>query len=320
MGKSRNHFLLVFLGLGLFNLAAAAAATRLDDAPIGRVLQLPVTEWRNDRIADKAIIVGVHGLTFYANAFDDLASHLADCGYPFYAADLRGFGRWKTEYKKFHGDNKVHFTQSEADLVNLLKELRRTNPTQKIYCVGESLGANYALWIASTNPDLIDGVIACSPCVKRFIHPRLRWGVDFWSGLLHPKTQMNLEPYINPYLSHDKKLTKACLADPKICRRLSPVELVKTSKTNKWTIQNVRNIPPHMPILILAGQKDRVFKTRALPTFVAQLGSKEVVLKILKGKGHLLFEHQPIQSYIGDLVDPWLDAQTKGRETIVRAQ
>lgn len=320
MRIARNQFLLALISLVVSSLPVWADTIRCDQSTVGSALKLPVCEWRNNGISDKGLIVAVHGLTFYAKAYDDLACHLADRGYPFFAGDLRGFGRWKTQSQSFQGDSKVHFTQSEVDLINLLKEVKRRNPEQKIYCMGESLGANYALSIASNHPKLIDGVIACSPCVKRYVHPRLRWGVDFLDGLLHPKRQMNLEPYINPYLSHDKSLTRACLADPDICRKLSPVELVKTSITNKGTIENVASIPDQMPILIIAGEKDRVFKASALPDFVAEMGSKEVILKVLKGKGHLLFEHQPVHADIAELVDGWLDSQTKGKDTIVDAR
>src|SRR5262245_27873496 len=83
------------------------------DSALGEKLQLPVYEWVDTTVPPKGIIVAVHGLTFYAAAYDKLARHLAANGYRVYAADLRGFGRWKNEFKKFGGDDQIHFTQSK---------------------------------------------------------------------------------------------------------------------------------------------------------------------------------------------------------------
>lgn len=301
----------------LFALPAFAEVVRLDDNSVSTKLSVPVHIWQDKSVPPKGIVVAVHGLTFYALAFDDLATYLAKRGYTFYAADLRGFGRWKTEAAKFHGDTDIHFTKSEDDLLNLLTLVREQNPQCKIYCLGESLGANYALWVASVKAPLIDGVIAGSPCVKLCVHPRLRWGIDTITGLLHPKTPLNLEPYINPYLSHDKSVTRSCLKDPKICRSLSPTNLVKTSITNKKTLENVGDIPKDMPILIIAGEKDRVFQAKALVKFVPLLGSKNVSLKVLKGKGHLLLEHQPVKSDVVSIIDDWLDQRNSESITTV---
>ncbi len=305
------------LALVFIALPAFAEVQCLKDNPSQAKLNLPIWVWQNKDVPQKGVIVAVHGLTFYAAAFDNLARHLADKGYTFYAADLRGFGRWKIEAAKFNGDDLVHFSQSQEDLATLLKLVRSENPNSKIYCLGESLGANYALWVASTYPSLIDGVIAGSPCIKCCVHVRLRWPADFLQGLLHPKTRLNLEPYINPYLSHDKVVTVDCLKDSKICRSLSPVDLVKTRITNRRTIEHVSEIPSDMPILIIAGRKDRVFKTSSLIEFIPQIGSKKITMNVLENKGHLLLEHQVVLPEVSSMIDEWLDKQTKKTETVV---
>src|SRR5579883_464190 len=133
--------------------SAYAEAIRCDDNSVGRKLNLPVCCWSNPEVPQKGVIVAVHGLTFYAAAFDDVATHFADRGYTFYAADLRGFGRWKDEASKFNGDKLIHFTQSQEDLLHVLAAVKEENPTGKLFCFGESLGANYALWVASKSPN-----------------------------------------------------------------------------------------------------------------------------------------------------------------------
>lgn len=280
------------------------------DSAIGEKLQLPVYEWVDTTVQPKGIVVAVHGLTFYAAAYDKLARHLAANGYAVYAADLRGFGRWKTEAKKFGGDDQIHFTQSKEDLLRIVTELRIQHPEQQIICLGESLGANYALWALSEEQgQLFDAGIIFAPGVKTRIHPQPRMAIDFFRGLRHPNKRLNLEPYITPYLSNDKQLTNACLADASICRDLSPVELIKAHITNRRAIEHVERIPATTPIMLVGGANDQVFKSAALPDFAKRLGSQDVSVTTLSGKGHLLLENQEVDARIQDALDNWLQTR-----------
>ena len=150
-------------------LAAAQAVPAMAETVIrtqtaeGDALKLPVYSWTDSAVATKAIIFAIHGVTLYSRNFDEPAKHLASEGYPVYALDMRGFGRWQAESSKFAGDTGIHYTQSQEDLENVLKKLRAEYPDKKLYVLGESIGANLALWLASKNPELMDGVILSSP-------------------------------------------------------------------------------------------------------------------------------------------------------------
>jgi alpha-beta hydrolase superfamily lysophospholipase len=62
-----------------------------------------------------------------------------------------------------------------------------------------------------------------------------------------------------------------------------------------------------MPMLIIAGEKDAVFKPQSIPVLVSQMGcAASTSLNILKGKGHLLLEHQTVDPSIAGLIDQWL--------------
>ncbi len=282
------------------------------DSKVGEELNLPVYEWVDTSVPQKGIIVAIHGLTFYADAYDKLARHLASEGFTFYACDLRGFGRWKTDYAKFGGDDQVHFTQSKDDLTRLAKTLRAENPDSRMIVLGESLGANYALWsMSEEGGQLFDGAVVFAPGVKTRIHPKPRMAVDFFHGLRHPKKPMNLEPYITPYLSNDRQVTQTCLKDPLICKELSPIELIKVALTNKESIQKVKNIPADKPIMIVAGDEDAVFKTSAINKWARRLGSDNVSIHELPNKGHLMLESQDVDMGVVGIVDDWLSTAPK---------
>jgi alpha-beta hydrolase superfamily lysophospholipase len=285
---------------------AVAAPTCSLDSEAAEKLNLPIYEWSDSTVPNKGTIVAIHGLTFYAAAYDDFAKHLAEQGYRVYAADMRGFGRWKEECKKYGGDDKIHFTQSTEDIVKLLTYLHNRSGEKSI-CLGESLGANLALTVAAEHPDLVQSAIVSAPCVKTCVHPTARWAVDFWKGLAHPNKPLNLEKYIEPYLSNNKELTAACMADQKICRSMSPVELIKADKTNKMAIAQVESIPETMPMLIMAGKEDQVVKASALPKMVARLKTKDKTLHVIPKHGHLMIEHQKVDTVVADVIDSWLE-------------
>jgi alpha-beta hydrolase superfamily lysophospholipase len=197
-----------------------------------------------------------------------------------------------------------------------MQTLRQKYPNQKMFCLGESLGANMAAWLVSAHPELCDGAILGSLCYKNRMHPQPRWVVDFVKGVQHPNKRLDLTPYITPYLSNDRSLTQACLKDTKIFRAMSPVELVKADKTNKLALMAVEQIPHGFPILIISGEKDSVFKTSALPEVLNRFGSKELSVNILPNKGHLLLEHQSVKPEVGSLIDGWLNHQTTTEEVV----
>jgi acylglycerol lipase len=300
----RSYFLQMLLSLTLLAPALAEPVCNVD-SELGKELNLPIYEWIDTSVPTRAVVVAVHGMTFYAHSYDNVARYFAAKGYPFYAADMRGFGRWTKESAKFNGDDKIHFTASEEDLVKIVQTLKSKNPDTNIICMGESLGANIALWLISEHPDLVSASILSAPGVKTCIHPRFRWAPDLVRGLAHPKSPMNLEPYITPYLAEDKSIAESCLKDPQMKRSLSPVELVKAHITNTRCLKQVNQIPPNMPILVMAGKKDQVFKTGKLVEFVKTMGSKKVTMQVFPEKGHLLIEHQPLDPQITKVIDDW---------------
>ena len=295
--------------LSLFSVAtriAGAEPVVCEQTVEGKALNLPMCSWTEPTVPTKAIIFAIHGVTFYSETFDEPAKHLASEGYPFYALDMRGFGRWQSESKKFDGDSGIHYSQTQLDLENVLRKLRSEYPDKKIFVIGESIGANLALWLASKDPDLLDGVILSSPCIKARFHPIPRIIVDTFRGVLYPNARQTTAPYIKKYISEDKRVREAYFEDPQVVHYMSPVETFKSLKTNTRAILAVKDIPAQMPILILAGRKDQIYNASAIPQFVAKLGSENKTVVIEKNKGHILLETKFIEPDVLVKIDDWL--------------
>jgi alpha-beta hydrolase superfamily lysophospholipase len=311
MAKSpefKNHLLLAALGLSLYANASASAATQFNNqSELGGKLKMPIHEWYNDGQSAKAIIVAVPALIFNGRAYDGIARHLADEGYHVYSADIRGYGDWLDKDKKFGDDQAIHYGQSKEDLTKILTTLRKDFPDKKVYCLGESLGANLALWEASTDPQLLDGVITVGLTNRnRKLTPRPHWVVTITKGLDHPKHPIDLKMYMLPVLTEDRKVTEAMVNDKETTTALSPTDIIKANITNKNSIKEVEKIPPSMPVLIIAGAKDHVQNSKTLHELMQRIGSRQKELRILPGKGHVLIEHRVADPVIVQLIDRWL--------------
>ncbi len=309
--KSRTLKLAVTGALAslLFAHSVKAEPVQIQDSNVGQELNLPVMEWKDDAAPTKAIIFGIHGATLYSGTFDHFARHLAAEGYPVYALDMRGYGRWQHENDKFGGDSLIHYTQSKEDIAEVLGMLRRIHPHEKIYCMGESLGSNMALWLLSNKPELADGAILSSPCIKKAMHPSPRMIVDLVKGYKSPYKPHDLEPHIAPYLSEDPTVTEHYMKDPMINRRLSAADLIKSMRTNSDALKDAEKIPADMPLLVVAGAKDQIYKADGIEPFMKTTGSQKQTIFIAPDKGHLLLETTHTDPKIMGKIDDWLAKQ-----------
>ncbi|CAN5727303.1 alpha/beta hydrolase [soil metagenome] len=309
--KSRTFKLAVtgILASLLFAHSVNAEPVQIQDSNVGQELSLPVMEWKDDAAATKAIILGIHGATLYSGTFDHFARHLASEGYPVYALDMRGYGRWQHENDKFGGDSLIHYTQSKEDIAEVLGMLRRIHPHEKIYCMGESLGSNMALWLLSNKPELADGAILSSPCIKKALHPSARMVVDLVKGYKSPYKPQDLEPHIAPYLSEDPTVTEHYMKDPMIKLRLSAADLIKSMRTNSDALKDAEKIPADMPLLVVAGAKDQIYKADGIKPFMKTTGSQKQTIFISPDKGHLLLETTHTDPKIMSEIDDWLAKQ-----------
>jgi alpha-beta hydrolase superfamily lysophospholipase len=296
---------------------ACAAPVCIKDSDIGKQLDLPIYEWVDTSKRRAGVIVAVHGLTLYAFAWDKLATRLAQKGYRVFALDQRGFGRWRTEGTKYNGNDKIEIGQSQQDLLDLLTTLRQANPDQKLFCLGESLGANMCLSLASEHPELCDGAILSAPCHKRRHHPKLRTALDVAEEIVEPNKPLNLAPFSEPYLTNDPALAQACNNDPGIYRKMTPVELVKVDLLCNRAFAQAKTLPADYSLLIIAGTADAMFKQSELPKAVKEFGTHNATVTLLPGKGHLLLEHQAVNPSIFAPLDSWLNVRSSASAVAV---
>lgn len=150
-------------------------------APDGAKLGLTV--WPAEGTDDpEYVVVGVHGMSDYANAFHMAAPYWAARGVTTYAYDQRGFGR--SPNKGYWPEEKL----MRADLRTAVDVARERHPDAVITVVGISMGASVAMTaFGSDNPPKADRLILSGP------------GLRGW-GAINPLYRVSLyaSAHINP--------------------------------------------------------------------------------------------------------------------------
>jgi acylglycerol lipase len=129
-------------------------------------IRLPLREWKaqgdqsKERDAPKAVIIALHGMSDYSNAFDMPGTEWAKRGITTLAIDQRGFGRSSNPGLWAGGD------VMRDDLNDFAAAAHARYPGVKIFAAGESMGGAVVLSaLVSPQPPVLDGAILISPAV-----------------------------------------------------------------------------------------------------------------------------------------------------------
>lgn len=122
-----------------------------------------------------AVIVGLHGMNDYANAFNLAAPVWAAQGIETYAVDQRGFGR-SPGRGVWAGEALI-----TEDLRTLCRSVRSRHPNAVLAVVGESMGAAVAMAsFASDRPPDADRLVLVAPAVWGWSSQPLPYKTTLW--------------------------------------------------------------------------------------------------------------------------------------------
>src|SRR5262249_41675076 len=121
-------------------------------------LRLGLMHW--DAQNPFAVIVALHGMSDYSNAFAMPAPFWAEHGITTYAYDQRSFGH-SFEPGIWPGNDILR-----RDLADFVDVVKARHPGLPVYVLGESMGGAVAMTaFASDNPPKADGLILVAPAV-----------------------------------------------------------------------------------------------------------------------------------------------------------
>lgn len=245
-------------------------------------LKLPVRHW--DAPQPIALIVALHGMSDYSNAFDMPGTWWAAHGITTLAYDQRSFGR---------APNPGIWPGADAlrgDLDDFVDAARMKYPRVPVYAMGESMGGAVVLSaLAATHPPHADGVILVAPAMWSRSDMPLSYRVALW-----------VTAHTMPGLTLTGKGLKIWPSDNiEMMRKLARDPLFQhgTRADAVYGLVNLMDearhaperLPPQTPpILFLYGAKDQIIPKEPSEAVIAALGARATVHRYEHGYHMLL--------------------------------
>jgi alpha-beta hydrolase superfamily lysophospholipase len=237
-----------------------------------------VRRWKPAFKAEKAVVC-IHGFGGHSGGFKPLGESLAAGGIDVYGLDLRGFGNSK-ETDLPRGDTK-DFERHMQDIDEATTLVRRNSQCQKLYVLGHSLGALYALWYGAKYPEASDGLILAAPAIE--VKPRITQEVrDKFLTLLAtaPETMIDARRAAPKTGEVIPDLLRTSRFSVRYCCSIASVLM----RNNAF--QNAANVKK--PTLIIQGEADDEALPSGAKRLFEALAVEDNTLRMLPGVDHFL--------------------------------
>ena len=215
---------------------------------------------------------------------------------------------------------KVRYSETYKDLLKMTRVVSSNYPDLPLFLVGESMGAGMALHVAGTAPECVDGLVLSSPAIKRKLNLVPRVVVDLCKFVRHPRSPVDISPYIRKFASEDPEIAELCVVDPMVRKHLSVGDLVRTSREINRNIKFAKSVPPDIPVLIIQGDKDRMVKSNGASLLLSHLRCKDQTMKWFEGRGHILLETPLITDETMSVVEEWINYQAQIRRKLASSR
>lgn len=323
------------LAFALLALTASACAPRLQQ--LGPEMRMPAIEqvqedgktedryvtrdgtklglmhW--DASMPKAVIVALHGMNDYSNAFSLPAPWWASQGISTYAYDQRGFGRSPQTGIWPGGD------LMRRDLTDFVDVMRRRYPSIPVYVLGESMGGAVAMTaFASGMPPKADGLILIAPAVWGRQSMPFTYRLALWTSAhtIRWKSFSGSGLKITP--SDNIEVLRANGRDPlfiKGSRSDAIYGLVKLMGDAYAVAPRLKNT--NTPILYLYGGRDQIIPRLPSETVMGELRPRAKIMTYPTGY-HMLLRDLNAEPRWAD-VAKWIEDQPRtGPQMAVAAE
>ncbi|MBI5143512.1 MAG: lysophospholipase [Candidatus Omnitrophica bacterium] len=231
--------------------------------------------------SSKAIILLVHGLGAHSGRWEFLADFFLKNNISSYALELKGFG--ETEGLRGHIDSFNIYFDDIRSLYNIIK---KENPHQKVFLLGESMGAIISFLTAIYEPGLFDGLICISPAFQSRLELAPFDYIKIFLPLFYnPKKQFDM-PFTSEMCTRDIDYQKVMDSDKRE-HRLATSKLlfgIAVAQARAYLLRGRLKIP----VLFLIAGEDKLVDPGASTNVFKGLKAKDRTLIPYPGMYHAL--------------------------------
>ncbi|USG63226.1 lysophospholipase [Sneathiella marina] len=288
--RKRAHH--VFLAMMLVVLSSActpvvqqAGESRVDPELTATTLttfddkELPVKIWEATE-GTRAVIIAVHGINDYSNAFAFPGSWWSTQGITTIAYDQRGFGA-TPETGVWPGQDLM-----VRDLASLVEQAKQKYPTVPIYLLGESMGGAVVM-TAVGDPEFpeVSGAILSAPAVWGWQSLNIFYKTVLWTAAhTFPETKLTGRG-LGVQASDNISVLRNLGADPLFIKatRIDAIYGLVDLMDNAYEAAD--DLLP--PILLLYGEKDELVPKSSVDAMAARL-PEDVDIVLYENGWHML--------------------------------
>ena len=303
--------------LSICVLVASTACVSFPDAPAPMVeprlsdshvvsldgAQLGLQSWQADE--PKAVIIALHGMNDYANAFAGPGAWWAEhAGLTTYAYDQRGFGR-SPNVGRWPGRKTL-----AADLHAVVDAVSTRHPDAPIFVLGHSMGAAVVMATDADDPLDADGLILAAPGIwggrALPIPYRLALGV---SATLAPGKTL-IGERAERQSTDNIEILREMYKDPLVIKGTRIDAILGVVRLMGNANHNAEDVTAGA--LFLLGEKDEIIPVPAMEKVTARMQSPDI-RRYAEG-WHLLFRDLQAETVWRD-VARWIEGRMDGRST-----
>lgn len=260
-------------------------------------LHLPLRHW--DTSSPIAIIVALHGMSDYSEAFDTPGTWWAENGITTLAYDQRSFGK-SPNPGLWPGADALR-----ADLNDFVDTARAKYPGVPVYALGESMGGAVLLTaLASNRPPPVDGIILVAPAVWSRDDMPWSYRAALWT-VAHTAPWMTFTGRgLNIWPSDNIEMLRKLAHDPLFQHETRADAIYGLVNL----MDDARKAPQHMtaktPILFLYGANDQIIPKEPTEQVIKTLGKQALVHRYEHGY-HMLLRDLDAKKVWSDTLD-WI--------------
>lgn len=260
--------------------------------------ELGLTVWEATSGAPEHIVVGLHGMNDYANAFHMIAPWMAERGVTTYAYDQRGFGR-STNRGIWPEDGLL-----QRDLRTAIQLARAKHPDTPVTVIGISMGGSVAMTVFGSEqpPEGVDRLVLSGPGVRGWgaLNPLYR--SSLWLSthvrpgwVVRPPKGVKIEPSDNIEMLRALWFDPLGLKDNRIDQVYGLVSLMEEAH------QRAPKLPSNLPTLVTYGAKDIVVPRAAMKR-TAKVLPRHVRTAYYKNGYHMLLRDLQAEVVFADIL------------------